>query len=139
MNVVSIVGRLGSDPEVRDANGKTVCNFSLATNEGYGETKTTLWHRIVAWEKTAKLCGEYLKKGSMAAVTGRLAQRSYEKQGVTVYVTEIIASNVEFLTPKGADNEKDQIPTYDAPKKAAPAAGKNAPTIEGEDDFPIPF
>lgn len=100
MNSVSLIGRLGRDPESRHTTGgKTVTNFTVAVDYGFGENKTTSWIPIVAWEKTAELAQQYLVKGSQVAVTGRLQVRSYEnKAGDKVSVLEVIASQLDFLT-----------------------------------------
>lgn len=102
MNKVILIGRLGKDPELTNTtSGKTVAKFSVATTHGYGEGQKTEWHNAVAWEKLADLVGEYLSKGSKVAVEGRIQTRSYEaKDGTKKYVTEIVATSVEFLDPK---------------------------------------
>ena len=98
MNIVLISGNLGRDPESRfTTSGKKVVNFSIAVNDGYGENKKTYWFDVVTWEKTADSVEEYLSKGSKVLVEGRLQVRTYEKDGKTVYKTEIIAYRVEFL------------------------------------------
>ena len=96
MNVVTIVGNLGKDPELRHtANDKSVANFSVATTEGFGDSKHTEWHTVVAWGKQADNVNKYLSKGSKVAVSGRLQYRSFEgKDGNRRYVTEIVANNV---------------------------------------------
>ncbi len=111
LNKVMLIGRLGSDPEIRyTPDGTAVANFSIATSEEWkdknsGEKKErTEWHRIVAWRKLGELCGEYLSKGRQIYVEGRLQTRSWEKDGVTRYTTEIIASDVQFLGAKDSAN-----------------------------------
>ncbi len=105
MNKFIAIGRLGKDPEVRTtASGKAVANFSLATDSGYGEKKTTQWHRVVAWEKTAELAQKYLKKGSKIYLEGEVQYGKYDKDGVTHYTTDIVARNIQFLDSK-SDNE----------------------------------
>jgi single-strand DNA-binding protein len=95
------IGRLGKDPETRKTTtGKSVTNFTLATDSGYGEKKTTQWHNVVAWDKTADLVQNYLKKGSKVFLEGEVTYGSYEKNGQTVYKTEIVARSVEFLDSK---------------------------------------
>jgi len=99
MNVATIVGNLGGDPETNEVGDKTVCNFTVATSE-YGDK--TEWHRIVVWGNQAISCGQYLAKGRKVAVHGRIQTRSWEdKEGNTRYTTEIVANNVEFLSSKG--------------------------------------
>jgi len=104
VNRVILVGRLGKDPEIRySQQGTAVTNFSMATSEKYkGEEKTT-WHRLVAFGKTAEIAEKYLSKGSQVYVEGKLQTRSYEKDGQTRYMTEVVANTVQFLDskPKG--------------------------------------
>ena len=108
VNKVQIIGRLGSDPEIRyTQDGVAVANFSIATSESWndkssGEKKeSTEWHRIVAWQKLAEICGEYLKKGKEVYIEGRLKTRSWDKDGVKHYMTEIHASDMQMLGSKG--------------------------------------
>lgn len=104
VNKVILVGRLGRDPEVRyTPDGTAVANFSIATSEEWrdknsGDKKErTEWHRIVAWRRLGEICGQYLTKGREVYVEGKLQTRSYEQDGTTKYMTEIIASTVQFL------------------------------------------
>ncbi|MEO9804198.1 MAG: single-stranded DNA-binding protein [Reichenbachiella sp.] len=105
-NSVQLIGRLGSDPELRTfESGKKMTSFSLATNETYynanGDKVTdTQWHNIVAWEKKAELVTDYLKKGSEIAVQGKLVNRKYEKDGMTKYITEINLNEMLMLDKK---------------------------------------
>jgi len=116
VNKAMVVGRLGADPEVKElGEGNYVANFSMATSEKYkdkqGEMQEkTEWHRIVAWGKLAELCGKYLKKGREAYVEGKLSTDSYEKDGVKMYSTKIIAKEVQFLG-SAADAGAPQRPT----------------------------
>ncbi|SRR6266550_2607734 len=100
MNNVSLIGRLGRDPETRHTgSGKAVTNFSIAVDYGFGEKKTTSWIPVVAWEKTGELAAQYLVKGSQVAVAGRLQERSWQdKEGNKRTVLEVIASQIDFLT-----------------------------------------
>jgi single-strand DNA-binding protein len=107
VNKVIIVGNLGSDPESREAGGSTVCNFRVATNDSYKDSTGTYvdkteWHSVVAWGKLAEICGTYLKKGSQVCIEGSLQTRSYEKDGVTKYTTEIKAREMTMLS--GSDS-----------------------------------
>lgn len=108
VNKVILVGRLGKDPEVRNLdNGAVVANFSIATSESYkdrttGEKKEiTEWHNIVLWRGLAEIAQKYLHKGDMVYVEGKLRTRSWEKDGVTRYTTEIVGDNMNMLSPKG--------------------------------------
>lgn len=112
MNSVNLIGRLGQDPTSRHTgSGKTVTNFSIAVDDGFGERKTTSWITIVAWEKTAELAAQYLKKGSQVAVEGRLAQRSWaDKDGVKHTVCEVIANRLDFLSKAERSSQSEQTP-----------------------------
>lgn len=107
MNKVILIGNLTKYPEVRTTNNGTyVTTFSIAVNRKYkaqdGSQITDLFD-IVAWRQLAELCGKYLEKGRKIGIVGELQTRSYEsKYGTKRYVTEIVASEVEFLTPKGS-------------------------------------
>jgi single-strand DNA-binding protein len=103
VNKVVLIGNLGADPEVRyTPGGQAVANFNIATSESWlnkqgNREERTEWHRIVAWGKLAELCGQYLNKGRKVYVEGRLQTRSFDKDGVTRYITEIKAQDVQFL------------------------------------------
>ena len=98
-NVVVLIGRLTKDPEMKyNPEGIAVTKFTMAVN-GYKEGDTSFL-RIVAFRKTAEIAGEFLKKGSRASIAGSIKAGSYEKDGVTVYTTDIIANSLQLLTPK---------------------------------------
>jgi single-strand DNA-binding protein len=107
VNRVILIGRLGKDPNDRMTGGGTrVSNFSLATNQFRSDAtgitqKTTEWHQIVAYGKTAEQCNQFLKKGRLVCVEGSLQSRSWEKPpGEKHYTTEVIAARVTFLDAK---------------------------------------
>jgi single-strand DNA-binding protein len=105
INKVILIGRLGKDPEERmTAGGTRVSNFNLATDTYHGTNgeKTTEWHRVKVFGKTAEQCIQYLRKGRLICVEGSLQTRSYEKPpGDKRYVTDIVAARVTFLDAKG--------------------------------------
>ncbi len=114
VNKVILIGRLGKDPDVRyTPDGTMVTTFNLATDEQWkdknGEkVQKTEWHRIVAWGKLAEICGNYLVKGKLVFVEGRIQTRSWEdKEGVKRFTTEIVASNMQMLDSKG-QNKTDE-------------------------------
>ncbi|MBN1365350.1 MAG: single-stranded DNA-binding protein [Syntrophaceae bacterium] len=114
VNKVILIGRLGKDPIVSyTPSGAMVTTFNLATDEQRkdknGEKiQKTEWHRIVAWGKLAEICGNYLVKGKLIFVEGRIQTRSWEdKDGVKRYTTEIIASNMQMLDSKGQSKTAD--------------------------------
>lgn len=108
VNKVILVGNLGKDPEVRHLeNGTPVASFSIATSESYkdrtsGErVEKTEWHNIVLWRGLAEVAEKYLKKGSQVYIEGKLQTRSWEKDGVTRYTTEIVGRELTMLGNKG--------------------------------------
>lgn len=115
LNHCQFIGRLGQDPETRfTQSGDPVCNFSIACDSGYGDKKSTEWVRLVAFKKTAELCGQYLQKGRQVYVSGRMQTRKWtNKDGQDVYTTEIIANEVKFLGDKGEGKPKTEAPAGD--------------------------
>ncbi|MCU1241621.1 MAG: Single-stranded DNA-binding protein [Candidatus Acidoferrum typicum] len=158
VNKVILVGRLGRDPETRyTGGGQAVANFSVATDESYkdknGERqKRTEWHKIVVWGKQAEIAQQYLKKGSLIFIEGRIQSREWQdKEGQKRTSFEIVASNFRMLggradgaaagagagamggsAPRGGD-DFDVAGGHDEP--AAPGGGAG-PEISDED---IPF
>ena len=105
MNYVSMIGRLTKTPDIKQTtSGKNVCTFTLAVNRRYKDAdgKTTAdFFSVQAWEKLAELCARYLDKGSKVFISGELRNRSYEaKDGTKRTITEIVAEQLEFLTPR---------------------------------------
>lgn len=128
------IGRLGKDPEVRNLdNGNTVANFSLAVSESWkdkttGEKKeTTEWINVVAWKGLADLAGRYLHKGDQIYCEGKLRTRTWEKDNVTRYITEVVLDNMTMLG-KGS-----------AKQTAQPAAtpSQSSTILTGSDDLPF--
>jgi single-strand DNA-binding protein len=108
VNKVILIGRLGKDPEIRYLpDGTMNTNFRIATDESYkdknGEkVQKTEWHQIVTYRKLAEICGNYLVKGKLVFIEGRIQTRSWEdKDGVKRNTTEIIANNMQMLDSKG--------------------------------------
>ena len=118
VNKAILVGRLGADPEVRyTQDGTMVTNLRLATSERWkdksGErAERTEWHRIVTFGKLAEICGNYLSKGSLIYIEGRIQTRSWEdRDGNKRYTTEIVALNMQMLDSKGQGREQVAEPT----------------------------
>jgi single-strand DNA-binding protein len=117
MNKCILYGNVGKDPESKVINQKTVTKFSLATNKSYtnqaGEKVTdTSWHNIVLWGKVAETASKYVKKGSSIIIEGEISYRSYEnKEGQTVYITEIIGHNLHFTGTKPEDKPAEKKST----------------------------
>ncbi len=110
INKVILVGNLGADPEVRyTTSGTPVATLSLATNRRWKDRDgnmqdDTEWHRVIVWAQSAEYCGNYLSRGSKIYVEGRLQTRKWQDQnGNDRYTTEIIANNVQNLTPRGGE------------------------------------
>jgi single-strand DNA-binding protein len=134
INKAILLGRLGKDPEVRYMpNGDPVTTFSVATDEQWkdksGEkVQKTEWHNIVTFRKLAEICGQYLTKGKLVYVEGKIQTRSWEdKEGKKRYTTEIVADTMKML---GGGSEK---------KEGAPAERhENGPADDGQRDD-VPF
>ena len=131
LNKIQIIGRLGQHPETRSTqNNTTVTNLSVATSERYknkqGEQiENTEWHRVTAWDRLGEICRDYLKKGSLVYIEGKVQTRDYEdKDGVKRYVTEIIAREMKML---------DSKPTGE-PEKAKPE-----PIVDEDGNDTLPF
>ena len=108
LNRVQLIGNLGKDPESKfTPTGKKVAHFSLAVSQRWktgGETKEyTEWVNIEAWGRLGEVCQEYLKKGSLVYIEGRLKTERYEDKGETKYFTKVVALSLQFLDKKKAD------------------------------------
>ncbi len=108
LNRVQLIGNLGKDPESKfTPTGKKVAHFSLAVSQRWktgGETKEyTEWVNIEAWGRLGEVCQEYLKKGSLVYIEGRLKTEKYEDKGETKYFTKVVALGLQFLDKKKAD------------------------------------
>src|SRR5258708_5204645 len=104
-NRVELIGNATKDPEIRyTPSGAAVCTFSIATNRTFvsdGEKKEEVdFHRLVAWNKLAELCAQLIKKGTKLFVSGRLQNRSWEQDGQTKYMTEIVLEDMILLSSK---------------------------------------
>ena len=131
VNKVILVGRLGRDPETRyTGGGQAVANFSLATDESYkdrnGERqKRTEWHKIVVWGKQAEIAQQYLKKGSLVFIEGRIQSREWQdKEGQKRTSFEIVANNFRMLGGRA--------------EGAAAGAAAGGGSRSGEEDFGAP-
>ena len=116
VNKAILVGRLAQDPELKyTQNGNAVVNFTLVTNERYktkqgDQREEAQFHKCFAWGKTAELIGEYLSKGRETYIEGKIKNRSYEKDDIKRYVTEIEVQTVQFLGGKSDNNKSDDVP-----------------------------
>ena len=113
VNKAILVGRLGADPEIRfTGTGRAVCNFRIATDSVWKDRdgnrqKNTEWHQIVVWGQQAETCSKYLSKGREVFIEGEIRTRSWEKDGVKRYTTEIVAQQVRFLGGAGDRAPRD--------------------------------
>jgi len=145
VNKVILIGRLGSDPELRyTPNGDAVANFRIATNRVWkdqegNQQERTEWHRIVAWRKMAERCGEYLRKGSRVYIEGRLETRSWEgKNGNKRFVTEVITDRMQMLDAKGAVKVSEQAPPAEEVfEEKQLSQGEEIKESESEDEIPF--
>ncbi len=136
LNKVMLIGNLGKDPELRyTANGTAVASFSIATtdtwknNEGVVQERTE-WHNIIAWNKLAEICGEWLKKGQKVYIEGNIRTRNYEdKDGKKKYITEIYADNLIMLGGGKGESTSPMAPQEET--------GIIPPSGQPDDDLPF--
>ncbi len=136
MNKVYLIGNLTRDPELAEtSSGIKVCRFAIAVNRTYAGsdgTRETDFFNITVWRTQAENCGRYLKKGSKVAIVGSLQNRSYEdKDGIKRNVTDIVASEVEFLTSRSG-SEGEEI-------AQSPSTRRERPKLEPVSDDDLPF
>ena len=111
LNRVQLIGRLGRDPDTRFIpTGRKVCTFSLAVDRRWkskeGETReSTDWFNVEAWGRLGEICQEYLTKGSLVYVEGRLQTDRYEQEGETRYFTKVIARHIQMLDRRPEEEE----------------------------------
>lgn len=145
VNKVIIVGNLGKDPEVRHLeSGVAVANFPVATSETYkdrnsGERREqTEWHNVVLWRGLAEVAEKYLHKGDMVYIEGKLRTRSWEKDGVTRYTTEIVGDNMTMLGSRSNSDTSSQPREASAEKSYQPESTPEKMTQQDdEDDLPF--
>jgi single-strand DNA-binding protein len=134
MNKVILVGNLTRDPELTETpSGVAVCRFAIAVSRDYANAegnRETDFFNITVWRGRAEVCGKYLKKGNKVAIVGSLQTRSYEdKDGIKRNVTDVVASEVEFLTPRNSQDGED----------APVSMRRERPQLEAIDDNQLPF
>ena len=149
INKVVLIGRLGRDPEVRyTSDGQAVANFSVATSEKWKDKNTgemqerTEWHNIVAWRRLGEICGEYLSKGKLVYIEGKLTHRKYTDQNnIDRYVTEVVGNMLRILERSERSSSPGQFPgEQDAPPSdsSSPVEPKHDST-NGDDKDDLPF
>ena len=129
MNRVELIGRLTRDPELRySSNNNANCRFTLAVNRTFqsqiGEQGTD-FISIVVFNKQAENVKKYIAKGSLVAVTGRIQTGSYEKDGRTIYTTDVVADNVQFLETKAQSASRDNVSISDFETGSSDNAGSD--------------
>jgi len=153
LNVVTLVGNIGQDPEVRyTQSGAAICNMSLAVNEhtksADGEPeKRTHWFKLVAFNRTAEVAAEYLKKGSKIGISGTLVTHQWiDKEGASRDTVEIRINQLEFLETRPADQQGQQTHYGQQPRgqqtQGRPPAQQQQRASSGQDyqpDEDIPF
>ena len=136
MNKVYLIGNLTRDPELSETTGGVAyCRFAIAVNRTFVNadgTRDADFFNITVWRGQAENCGKFLKKGSKVAIVGSLQNRTYEdKDGVKRNVIDVVANEVEFLTPKNAQSDDMDMPVT--------SARRERPQLEEVDDNQLPF
>lgn len=143
VNKAILVGRLGKDPDVRHLeSGAAVANFPIATSETYkdkngNKVEQTEWHNIVLWRGLAEIAEKYLQKGKMVYIEGKLRTRSWEKDGVTRYTTEVVGDQMTMLDSKGSDNQSSGGSNEYQSNNQAAAPSQTPDTNSEMDDLPF--
>ena len=135
MNKTYIIGNVVHTPEVRQTKtGTAVCSFSVAVKRRFKNPATgdydTDFFEVQCWRQLAELCEKFLEKGKKVAVIGAMQMRDYEKDGVKKRIWELVADEVEFLSPKAEGT---------APMQSAPVQKKPEPQFTQVDDAELPF
>lgn len=145
INTVTLTGRLGRDIELRQtAKGTSVANVSLAVESGFGDNRKTNWIGLDFWGKAAESAAQYLGKGRKVAVSGRLDQSDYEKDGKTVTKTRVVVENWTFADSDGrreaGGTERREEPRQ-RPERDESIGGRGnqepAGGSDGDDDIPF--
>lgn len=138
LNRVVLIGRLTKDPDLRyTPAGHAVCRFTLAVDRAFSQEDEADFIPIVTWKKTAEACANYLRKGRLTAVDGRIQVRSYEnEEGRRIYVTEVVADNVRFLESKKEQEPQEKYNPFGDPFHD-PFENEEKPIEFSDDDLPF--
>jgi single-strand DNA-binding protein len=146
VNKVILVGNVGQDPEVRYMpNGNAVANLSVATSETWKDKNTgdqqekTEWHRLVFFNRLAEIVEQYVKKGSKIYIEGRLQTRSWEQDGQTKYMTEIVASEMQMLDSSGSGGASSPASSPSNAGRSTAGNPNEVPSNFDNFDDDIPF
>jgi len=122
LNRIILIGRLTRDPELRySPTGTAVAVFTLAVDRSFGREKETDFIPVVTFKQSAEACANYLRKGRLAAVEGRIQTRNYENnEGRRIYVTEVVADNVRFLEKAEQNGQQEQSHTEEYSSEGKP-------------------
>ena len=144
VNKVILIGHLGKDPDVRNTpQGTSVANFSIATSEKWSDRngqkhEKTEWHHIVAWNKVAELCQQYLRKGSPVYIEGKITTRQWDDQnGNKRYKTEIVANQIIFLAQNHGQNQQGASHGFEDKNYQTPQEKLDVPPPPPENDLPF--
>ncbi len=134
INKVILIGNLGKDVETRfTQGGDCVANFSVATTDKWKgkdgqQNEQTEWHNIVAWKRLGEICGEFLQKGSKVYIEGKLTTRKWQdKDGNDRYTTEIVAREMQMLSPKGSGVDAHGQEYSNQPESTTTTTGDDVP------------
>lgn len=145
LNQVQIIGRVGKDPEVRYLpSGEAVANFSVATTEKWRDKQSgemreeTEWHRISTFGRLAEIVGEYVKKGGLVYVSGKIKTRKYtDKDGSEKYATDIRANEMKMLSGREINQGGEHAPRPSAPQQRPAPAASGSGFDDMDDDIPF--
>jgi len=150
VNKVILLGNLGKDPEIRHLeNGTPVASFSIATSETYKDKTSgeriekTEWHNVVLWRGLAEVAEKYLHKGDQVYIEGKLRTRSWEKDGVTRYTTEIVVDNMNMLSKRSSEDQGGgNVSSPQQQPAAQPTQSENPEAVQAQnseelDDLPF--